>query len=56
VLLANKVRLLDNATLRQQLASLERIITAANHGVVRHPQVSSAHDDLLATAVCGARQ
>jgi hypothetical protein len=52
LLLAGQVRLVDNATLRSQLSSLERHAMA--HGeVVRHPAVASAHDD-LATAVCGA--
>src|SRR5262249_39580536 len=46
-------RLIDNATLRAQLASLERRVSPAGHETVSHPQVASAHDD-CATAVCGA--
>jgi hypothetical protein len=53
MLLAGRVRLIDNATLRSQLASLERRISPAGHETVSHPQVASAHDD-CATAVCGA--
>jgi hypothetical protein len=53
MLLAGRVRLVDNATLRAQLASLERRISPAGHETVTHPQVASAHDD-LATACCGA--
>ena len=52
-LLAGRVKLLDNATLRNQLASLERFVQPSGHEVVRHPQVASAHDD-LATACAGA--
>jgi hypothetical protein len=52
LLLSGRARLLDNATLRAQLASLERHALATGE-VVRHPAVSSAHDD-LATATCGA--
>jgi hypothetical protein len=53
MLLAGRVRLIDSATLRTQLASLERRISPAGHETVSHPQVASAHDD-CATAVCGA--
>jgi hypothetical protein len=53
MLLAGRVRLIDSATLRNQLVSLERRITPAGHETVSHPQVASAHDD-CATAVCGA--
>jgi hypothetical protein len=51
--LSGRARLLDNATLRGQLASLERRVTAASREIVSHPQIASAHDD-LATAACGA--
>ena len=52
MLLAGRVRLIDNATLRSQLASLERRVSAADRETVSHPQSASAHDD-CATAVCG---
>ncbi|HWS98292.1 MAG TPA: hypothetical protein VN620_17655, partial [Candidatus Methylomirabilis sp.] len=52
MLLAGRVRLIDNATLRSQLASLERRVSAADRETVSHPQTASAHDD-CATAVCG---
>jgi hypothetical protein len=51
-LLARQVRLLDNATLRSQLAALERRVSAADRESVSHPQIASAHDDVSA-AVCG---
>ena len=50
--LARRVRLIDNATLRSQLTSLERRVSAADRETVSHPQSASAHDD-CATAVCG---
>jgi hypothetical protein len=52
MLLSGRAKLIDSSTLRSQLASLERHVSAG-HEVVRHPQVASAHDD-LATACCGA--
>ena len=52
IVLAGRVRLLDNATLRTQLTQLERSVTGTTERV-EHPKVASAHDD-LATAVCGA--
>ena len=52
IILAGSVRLLDNATLRTQLTSLERSVTGTTEKV-DHPKVASAHDD-LAAAVCGA--
>lgn len=52
MLLSGRARLLDNASLRSQLAALERQVTASRE-TVRHPQVTSAHDD-VATAACGA--
>jgi hypothetical protein len=52
MVLAGRVRLLDNATLRNQLTSLEHTVTGA-HEKVEHPKTASAHDD-AATAVCGA--
>jgi hypothetical protein len=51
-LLSGRAKLIDNATLRSQLASLERHVTSG-HESVRHPQVASAHDD-VATAAAGA--
>jgi hypothetical protein len=53
MLLNGRARLLDNATLRAQLAGLERKATATGHEVVTHAQVSGAHDD-LSTAAAGA--
>jgi hypothetical protein len=52
IFLAKRCRLIDNATLRQQLASLERHVTGVRE-TVSHPSVQSAHDD-LATSCCGA--
>jgi hypothetical protein len=52
-LLANRVRLVDNATLRNQLSALERRVCSSNKETVDHPQHATAHDD-LAAAVCGA--
>jgi hypothetical protein len=52
VLLAGRVRLVDNATLRQQLSSLERRVGAGDRESVSHPAYASAHDD-CATSVCG---
>jgi hypothetical protein len=51
-LLARRVRLVDNATLRNQLTSLERRVGAGDKESVSHPQHGNAHDD-LAAAVCG---
>src|SRR5262249_44601969 len=48
-----RVRLLDNKTLRNQLTSLERTISATDKETVSHPKHGNAHDD-VATAVCGA--
>jgi hypothetical protein len=53
VLLAGRVRLIDNITLRQQLGSLERRVGAGDRESVSHPAHASAHDD-CATAVAGA--
>jgi hypothetical protein len=50
--LAGRARLIDNATLRSQLASLERRISVAGHETVSHPQTASAHDD-CATSCAG---
>jgi hypothetical protein len=53
LLLAGRVRLVDNTTLRSQLASLERRVGAGDRETVSHPQHASAHDD-AAAAACGA--
>ena len=53
VLLARRVRLLDNKRLRNQLTSLERTISATDKETVTHPRHGNAHDD-IATATCGA--
>ena len=52
-LLARRVRLLDNTTLRNQLTSLERTVGAGDKETVTHPKHANAHDD-VAAAVCGA--
>lgn len=52
MLLARRARLLQSATLRSQLTSLERSVQPSGHEVVRHPQIASAHDD-VAAAACG---
>jgi hypothetical protein len=53
LLLAGRVRLLDNATLRSQLSALERRVGAGDHERVDHPAHASAHDD-VACAAAGA--
>ena len=53
LMLAGRVRLVDSATLRNQLSSLERRVGAQDRETVGHPQHASAHDD-LATAAAGA--
>jgi len=53
LLLAKRVRLVDNITLRNQLASLERRVGAGDRETVTHPQHASAHDD-VSCAACGA--
>jgi hypothetical protein len=50
MLLSGRARLLDNATLRSQLAGLERKMTASGYETVTHMQVSSAHDDMSCAA------
>jgi hypothetical protein len=52
MLLSGRVRLINNATLRNQLANLERSVTGGKERVT-HPAVASAHDD-VATAAAGA--
>jgi len=52
LLLSGRVRLIDSSKLRVQLVSLERHVLAGRE-VVRHPAVTSAHDD-VAAAVAGA--
>jgi hypothetical protein len=53
LLLAGRVRLVDNMTLRTQLSSLERRVGAGDRETVTHAQQASARDD-LACAACGA--
>jgi hypothetical protein len=48
LLMSGSVRLVDNATLRQQLASLERKVGAGDRESISHPQYSNAHDELPA--------
>jgi hypothetical protein len=59
LLLAGRVRLVDNMTLRNQLASLERRVGAGDKETVTHPQHASAHDDVACAAAgalaCAAR-
>jgi hypothetical protein len=52
LLLAGRVRLLDNARGRSQLGALERQVGAADRESVRHPQHANAHDD-IAAAIAG---
>ncbi len=52
MLLSGRVRLINNATLRSQLAGLERSVVGTKERVT-HPAVASAHDD-VATAAAGA--
>jgi hypothetical protein len=52
-LLARRVKLLNNTTLRNQLTSLERTVGTGDRETVSHPKHGGAHDD-VATAVCGA--
>jgi hypothetical protein len=51
LLTSRRARLVDVATLRTQLSSLERKVVSG-HEVVTHPSTASAHDD-VATSVCG---
>jgi hypothetical protein len=53
LLLAGRVRLVDNVILRNQLSSLERRVGAGDRETVTHAQHASARDD-LACAACGA--
>jgi hypothetical protein len=53
LLLAGRLRLIDNMTLRSQLSALERRVGAGDRETISHPQHASAHDD-VATAACGA--
>jgi hypothetical protein len=52
LLLAKRVRLVDNMTLRSQLSALERRVGAGDKETVSHPAHASAHDD-VACAACG---
>jgi hypothetical protein len=53
LLLSGRVRLVDNKTLRTQLAGLERRLNAGDRETVSHAHIASAHDD-MATSACGA--
>jgi hypothetical protein len=53
VLLAGRVRLVDNAVLRAQLAGLERRVHCGDRESVSHAATASAHDDVACSA-CGA--
>ena len=44
--MAKRVRLLDNKTLRTQLASLERRVGSGDKETVTHPKHANAHDDV----------
>ena len=52
-LMAKRVRLLNNKTLRHQLGSLERKVGASDREFVSHPAYANAHDD-VACAAAGA--
>jgi hypothetical protein len=52
LLMASRVRLIDNMTLRSQLSALERRVGAGDRETVSHPQHASAHDD-VSCAACG---
>jgi hypothetical protein len=53
MMLAKRCCLVDNMTLRSQLAALERRVGAGDRETISHPQHASAHDD-VACAACGA--
>ncbi len=53
VLVSGRVRLLDNARLINQLATLERRTSPSGRDRVDHPGGSTSHDD-VANAACGA--
>ena len=52
-LMAGRVRLIDNTTLRHQLGALERRVGSGDHETVSHPHHANAHDD-VACACAGA--
>jgi hypothetical protein len=52
MLLSGRVRLINSATLRSQLAGLERSVTGTKEKVT-HAAIASAHDD-VACAAAGA--
>jgi hypothetical protein len=52
MLLSGRAHLINDATTRSQLSSLERVVLSGRE-TVRHPHIESAHDD-VAAAVCGA--
>jgi len=53
MLMGGRAKLINSATLRAQLCSLERHVPPSGHEQIRKPQVASAHDD-VAAAVAGA--
>jgi hypothetical protein len=53
MLMSGRAKLVNSATLRSQLCSLERHVPPSGHEQIRKPQVASAHDD-VAAAVAGA--
>jgi hypothetical protein len=53
VFLARRVRLVDNAVLRSQLAGLERRVHSGDRESVSHAASANAHDDVACSA-CGA--
>jgi len=53
MMLAKRCCLVDNMTLRSQLAALERRVGAGDRETISHPQHASARDD-VACAACGA--
>ena len=48
ILMGGRAKLINSATLRAQLTSLERHVPPSGHEEIRKPQVASAHDDLAA--------
>ena len=49
-LLANRVRLLDNKTLRTQLTTLERRVGINDREIIDHPMGASMRDDISCAA------
>jgi hypothetical protein len=51
LLMAGRVRLVDNKVLRAQLCSLERKVGSGDRETVSHPQHANAHDDVACAAM-----